>query len=435
MRPLLATAVTAPHMGSPAARRARTWALHAVLTTTSASCAPATRGAAELRPRPEGTAAAPPVSPTPAEPAPAPALAQPLGQAGEAAPAGEPDPMPVRADPFEMAFVGDVIFGRYRARGYDAIAEAGTEAGTEADPHVFAEVAPLLRSHLTIGNLETPLVRELPAVSPIVSPAPFGASAEMARPLAAAGFHAMSVANNHAYDLRRAGLEETPRILAELGIVALGPARDEPPIVRVQTLEREGWRVGVLAVATRLNGRKPRGLPSIPLVPTLDFEAQLVPRVKEARASHDLLVVLVHWGEEYRGTPTSAQRWAAHALVDAGVDVVVGHHPHVLQGIERHGAGVIAYSLGNFLFDNPEELQRQTGVLRVRARGRARGCVDAVVFEPVILEVDAGMRPSPATGAEAQAIDDRLRRLSRAWGTGWVEREGSLTLDMPGCAP
>lgn len=405
--------------------------LHAVLLA-AASCVPAPRSASERPRAADFVATVPLVASQRAEPIPA----HVPPRAVETAPAQPPpDPEPTRVDPFEMAFVGDVIFGRYRASGYDALVETSVETSVETGSEVFAEVTPQLRSHLTIGNLETPLVRELPARSPIVSPAPFGASAEMARPLATAGFHAMSLANNHAYDLRRAGLEQTPSILAELGIVALGSARNEPPIVRVETLEREGWRVGVLAVATRLNGTPPRGLPSIPRVPTLDFDERLVPLLREARASHDLLVVLVHWGEEHRGTPTSAQRWAAHALVDAGADVVVGHHPHVLQGVERHGDGIIAYSLGNFLFDNPEELQRQTGVLRVRARGPARGCVDAVVFDPVLLEPGPLVRPRPATGPDAEAIAERLRRLSRALGTAFVEREGSLALDMPGCAP
>jgi poly-gamma-glutamate synthesis protein (capsule biosynthesis protein) len=337
----------------------------------------------------------------------------------------EPALEPARADPFEMTFVGDVMFGRYRAHGYVPIAEEGFE--------VFSGVTALLRSHLTIANLETPLVHELPKRSPIVSPARFGASAEMGKPLASAGFHAVSLANNHAYDLRRDGLEQTPQILAELGIVALGAANDEPPVIRVQTMARNGWRVGVLAVATRLNGPKPYGLPSIPLVPTLELEERLVPLVKEARASHDLMVVLVHWGEEYRGTPTRAQRWAAHELVDAGVDVVVGHHSHVLQGIERYGEGVIAYSMGNFLFDQLESLPRRTGVLRVRARGR--GCLDAVAFHPVLVEVTASMHPVPATGDHAEEIEDRLRRLSEGLGTRWAEQGDALVLEMPGCSP
>jgi Bacterial capsule synthesis protein PGA_cap len=390
----------------------------AVLLTTLAGCAVATPSTTERRVAVAAVATWPPVAP--AEPAPVHVPPEPMAPA-TARVAAEP----ARADPFELTFVGDVIFGRYRAHGYAPLAEAGVD--------VFADVAALLRSDLAIANLETPLVYALPERSPIVSPARFGAAAEQAVPLASAGFHAASLANNHAYDLRRAGLVQTPQILAELGIVALGAAHEDPPAVRVQTLERNGWRIGVLAVATRRNGPKPQGLPSIPLVPTLELPAQLRPLVKEARASHDLLVVLVHWGEEYRATPTRAQRWAAHALVDAGVDLVVGHHPHVLQGIERYGNGVVAYSLGNFLFDQREILTRQTGVLRVRARGR--GCLDAVAFHPVLLELEPSIHPVPATGDDAEEIMDRLRRLSEGLGTTWVARGDALVLDMPGCSP
>lgn len=383
-----------------------------------AACASSTPSATERPPTSSSVGMMSPISSVATESAPA-----------EAAPA-EPEPAPVRAptraDPFELTFVGDVHFGRYRADGFDPIADEGSE--------VFSEVTALLRSHLAIGNLETPLVRELPARSPIVSVARFGASARMAEPLVPAGFHAMSVANNHAYDLRRAGLQETPEVLAELGIVALGSVPDTGPVVRVQTIEREGWRVGVLAVATRLNGRRPSGLPPIPLVPTLELAKRLAPLVKEARASHDVIVVLVHWGEEYRDTPTAAQRSVAHALVRAGVDIVVGHHPHVLQGIERYGDGVIAYSLGNFLFDNPAELQRQTGVLRVRMRGDGRGCLDAVELHPVWLDDASGVHPVPATGEQGAEIEARVRRLSERMGTRWVEQGDAIAVDVPGCS-
>ena len=322
-----------------------------------------------------------------------------------------------------MTFVGDMIFGRYRADGFDPIAEDGFD--------VFAPTRALLDAHLVVGNLETPLVRELPQKSPIAAPFRFGASAQMARHLARAGFDAVSVANNHAYDLRRAGLEQTPRILAELGIVGLGSVPDAPPTVRVQTVEREGWRIGFVAVATRLNGPRPRGLPSIPLVPTRELDDRVIPLVRRAQADHDLMVVLVHWGEEGRRTPTAAQRWIAHQLVDAGVDLIVGHHPHVLQGIELYRGGVIAYSMGNFLFDNVNEIPRQTGVLRIRAHGR--GCLDSVVFHPVLIEHTPVEHPTPATGARGRPVKQRLRALSKPWGTHWTDEGDALVLEPPGC--
>jgi len=400
----------------------RRCALNAVLLTMVAGCAPTATSTIEAHPTSISTTTVVPNVSAPTEPVPT-GESEAIERA-PVLPAAEAEP--ARADPFEMTFVGDVMLGRYRKHGFDPIIEDG-EDGFE----VFSGVTELLRSHLTIGNLETPLVRELPDKSPIVSSARFGAPAALASALGRAGFHAMSVANNHAYDLRRAGLVETPEILAELGIVALGSVREAGPALRVQTIEREGLRVGVLAVATRLNGPKPRGLPSIPWVPTLELDDQVVPLVKQARTSHDVIVVLVHWGEEYRDTPTSAQRSVAHDLVDGGVDLVVGHHPHVLQGIEHYRDGVIAYSLGNFLFDRFEGVLGQTGVLRVRVRDG--GCLDATVFHPVIIEGSPAVHPVPATGEQGEEINDRVRRLSERWGTRWVEQGGALVLDMPAC--
>lgn len=333
-------------------------------------------------------------------------------------------PEPARADPFEMTFVGDVIFGRYRPDGFDPI--------VQGEYDVFAAVAERLGSHLAVANLETPLVDPLPEACPSHALHCFGASAQMAQHLARAGFDAVSVSNNHAYDMRRAGLEQTPKILAELGLVGLGSVPERAPAVRVQTIEREGWRVGFIAVATRLNGPKPRGLPSIPLVATAALDDEVVPLVMQARAHHDLVVVLVHWGEEYRATPTSAQRRMAHELVDAGVDVVVGHHPHVLQGIERYGDGVIAYSMGNFLFDNPSEAQCQSAILRVRFRGD--GCLDEVVVHPVSIERVPVEHPVPATGARGERVRRRIRTLSEPWGVRWTDDGDSLALDAPRCA-
>src|SRR5690606_21634893 len=110
--------------------------------------------------------------------------------------------------------------------GYDPI--------PEGDHEVFAELEEQLRSDLLVGNLETPLVRELPAKSPVGARFQFGASMEHAQHLVRGGFSVMSLANNHWFDMRVEGVEQTPVILQELGIVALGAARSEPPMFKVE---------------------------------------------------------------------------------------------------------------------------------------------------------------------------------------------------------
>jgi len=326
-----------------------------------------------------------------------------------------------------MTFVGDVIFGRYRDDNlFDPI------PGPNDRP--FADIRELMRSDLLVGNLETPLTRDLPLKSPIGARFRFGASKEMAAHLVDGGFAAMSLANNHAFDLRAAGMLDSPEILRELGIIPLGASRVEPPIFRVETVERVGWKIGFVAVTARRNAPQFPGTPELPFLSTTEFDATLGPLIAAARPEHDLIVVFVHWGDEYADAPAPHQRKAARALIDRGADLVVGHHPHVLQGIERHGRGAIAYSLGNFLFENTNAVPRLTGVLRVRFDPRR--CLEQLTFHPAYIKRDPSKHPAPATGGLGKTVRARMTGLSHGLGTTFTPRGEDLVLaDFPCEAP
>jgi len=330
---------------------------------------------------------------------------------------------PAKAKQLEMTFVGDVIFGRYRPSGYDSI--------PEGDHEVFGPLHDALASDLLVGNLETPLVRELPVNSPIGSRFRFGASLEQATNLVRGGFSVMSLANNHYYDMRAEGLEQTPLLLRELGIVPIGAARAEAPLFRVETVERNGWKLGFVAVSTRRNAPKRDGVPELPFLSTRAMDAELSPLVKEAAATHDLVIVVVHWGNEYADDPDYVQVKAAHALVDAGADLVVGHHPHVLQAVESYNDGLIAYSLGNFLFENTTDPPRLTGVLRVRFT--EEDCFDRVVFHPAYIKRRPVQHPVPATGHMGGKVKSRVVSLGKRRGMTWDEEGDDLVLQQTSC--
>jgi len=385
---------------------ARLW-----LLTLLAACSPGSPPAAV--PAPPRASATPPTAPVPeVSPAPAPVL--------------EASPAPALRTPIELTFVGDIIFGRYRADNtFDAI--------PGPDDHPFAEIAELMRSDLLVGNLETPLTRDLPLKSPIGAQFRFGASMDMARHLVDGGFTALGLANNHAFDLRAQGMLDSPVILRELGLIPLGASRTEPPVFRVEAIDRKGWKVGFVAVTSRRNAPHFEGTPDLPFLSTNDFDATLGPLIAAARAEHDLIVVFVHWGEEYEDSPGTHQRRAAKALIDRGADLVVGHHPHVLQGIERHGRGAIAYSLGNFLFENTHEVPRLTGVLR--ARFDARRCLEALTFHPAYIKRTPSKHPVPATRGQGKLVRARMTTLSKAFTTAFETRGEDLVLaDFP-CDP
>jgi poly-gamma-glutamate capsule biosynthesis protein CapA/YwtB (metallophosphatase superfamily) len=334
-------------------------------------------------------------------------------------------PKPTKAEALELTFVGDVIFGRYRGSGYDPIPEDGH------DP--FAEIASDLKADVVVGNLETPIVRDLPMDSPIGSRFRFGASLEHAKLLVGAGFSAMSLANNHWYDQRREGVESSPLLLAEIGILPLGAAKVEPPVFRVETLEKLGWKIGFCAITTRTNAPVREGGPVLPFLATQDIDEVVVPVLEAARADHDLLVVMVHWGDEYAEVPAFAQVKAAHAMIDAGADLVIGHHPHVLQAVERYGNGVIAYSLGNFLFENTHDIPRLTGVLRVRARAQGN-CLEKVVFHPAYIKRIPIQHPVPAEGGMGKRVRERVIQQGKKFDTTWTLDGEDLVLDRPTCA-
>ncbi len=375
---------------------------------------------------PEPSPGSPPAA---VAPVPAAAAAPAPGSAGapEPAPSDLP-PKPARSPPttpLELAFVGDIILGKYRLDGYAPLFADGE------DP--FAAVAELLRVDAAVANLETPLMHTRPERSPIYIGSRFGADKQAARALVGR-FAALGVANNHALDLLRPGLQQTPEVLQELGLVAVGAAQAEGDPLRVATLERAGWRIALLAATTWTNRSFERGDPALAVYRTGDLARRLLPAVLAARAEHDLVIVLLHWGQEYTDGPDHGQRVAAKRLIDGGADLVVGHHPHVLHGLERHPRGLIAYSLGNFLFANTDERSRQSGVLRVRWAPGQR-CPERASFHPVWLGEAPGFTPAPATGELARQIRQRMQGLSKRLRTPLTVEGEALVATGWECAP
>jgi poly-gamma-glutamate capsule biosynthesis protein CapA/YwtB (metallophosphatase superfamily) len=275
--------------------------------------------------------------------------------------------------PVTLAFVGDVMLGRGVAAALDGDWEAA-----------FRDVQPALAgAELALANLESPLTH-----------APFAggrfdlrAPPEAVNALTSAGFDVVSLVNNHALDGGTAGLLEARATLARAGVQSVtGPNLDDDGSVGSPApvmLEVQGLGIAVLGYVDG-GGR-------------LDTA-----RVARAAAESDLVVVLVHWGAEYYPL-TGRQRALARELMDAGADLIVGHGPHVLQPVEQLGDALVAYSLGNFLFDQPFADTRQGAILRVTLNRDQVTGVDAV---PTLIQRG---RVRHASGEDAAAILESLR--------------------------
>lgn len=120
----------------------------------------------------------------------------------------------------------------------------------------------------------------------------------------------------------------------------------------------------------------------------------------------DFVVVNLHWGNEKADTPDVWQVQLAHQIVDAGADAVIGHHPHVLQGIEKYKSGVIVYSMGNFVFGGNSRSSYTTGLFEIRLKDH-----DAEYrFIPVKIE---NWRAMELTGSAGDSVIQQVQELSR----------------------
>ncbi|HJQ85012.1 MAG TPA: CapA family protein [Candidatus Binatia bacterium] len=181
--------------------------------------------------------------------------------------------------------------------------------------------------------------------------------------LADAGFDVVSIANTHTTDWGPDALAETLRELERRKIAPVG--LDSGGIQAPVVLRAGGLRVGFLAFSHYAGGdAAAHDRVRIALI----GGKALIGAVQAARPTVDYLVVSLHTGKQFEKRATRAQQEIARAAIEAGADLVVGHHPHVPQEIEKHGRGFIAYSLGDFVFDHPE-VSQEGAILAVTLAG------------------------------------------------------------------
>lgn len=255
------------------------------------------------------------------------------------------------------------------------------------DPrYPFRRLVGLLRgADLTFINLENPLVEGCP---PTRVGMLFCGPPSNVIGLEHAGVDVANLANNHIQNYGRSGLEQTRRTLTEHGILPTG-------LGAAPILEAKGTRFGFLGYS--------------PLTHPVDGR-ELERDLRALRRLADVIVVQFHWGVEYTHHPTRQQRALARLAIDLGADLVVGNHPHWVQAVEIHRERLIAYSHGNFVFDQMWSTETRRGVVGVYSF-RGPSLLDAH-FVPVVIEDHA--QPRPATADEAREVLAAMLQASRA---------------------
>lgn len=242
-----------------------------------------------------------------------------------------------------------------------------------------------------------------------------------------AGFNVVSLANNHTLDYGAEGLAQTIETLDAVGIRHAGAGANLMAARKPVMLEVEGQRVAILAYSMTLPENYYAGANKAGTA--FGHEEQVRDDVIAARKQADIVLVSFHWGQEGKTDLRDYQTRLGHLAIDSGASAVIGHHPHILQGIERYKDGVILYSLGNFTFGSYSTHAARSAVAQLHFRNNRLQKLQ--MFPINVNNFEVQFQPQPLHGETADALIADLHTLSAALNTDVrnIDGVGVVTLD------
>jgi len=256
-------------------------------------------------------------------------------------------------DEGRLSFIGggDVMLG---GRARNSVEEFGID-------YPFAAVRPLLElSPIVMANLEGPFAARAPRVERQFS---YRVKPRLAAALPRAGVNVVTLANNHLVDCDREGVSETLHTLRDVGVSVVGAGANKSAAHTPAIIDAHGRSVGILAYYWNRRCAATNKLPGSAMDPPEALEED----IRSLRARANRIIVTFHWGIPYDRNPSAEELAKARFAIDCGADVVIGHHPHVLQPFEIYKGRPIFYSVGNFAFGS--------------GNSRAEGCLIGVRFD------------------------------------------------------
>jgi poly-gamma-glutamate capsule biosynthesis protein CapA/YwtB (metallophosphatase superfamily) len=294
-----------------------------------------------------------------------------------------------------LAFVGDILLG-------GKVSNLLTQHGYDY-PYSYVEKW-LKEADMAVGNLESPVTeRGLPQEKEYV----FRTSPAALPALSESGVDIVNLANNHVLDYGKEGLIDTLEHLRGSGIQYVGAGRDQAEAYQPVYVEKNNVRIAFVGFSRVIPDPSWGAADKQPGVAVTYDPKFALESIKEARGEADIVVVLVHWGVELQETPEPYQVDLAHQYIDAGADLVIGSHPHVLQGLEIYKGKGIAYSLGNFIFTTSHHPPTwETAILETTC-SPAKGCQLQLI--PIFTKWG---KPQPMDQENGSQLLERLNRLS-----------------------
>lgn len=228
-----------------------------------------------------------------------------------------------------VLFLGDMMFDR----------SVRVKANAIGYENIFGPSTTTIQNYdLTIANLEGPITsyksKLVTDSGKAISGFQFTFDPVVASAVKKAGIDIVSLANNHTLNFAQDGLNQTRKILTENAVTYFGSPSNTPAYTATSTCIKNTC-IGII-------GWNEFGFAN---------DALIIDKIKEMRSQVDYLVIYPHWGIEYQVTPSKKQIELAHKWIDAGADVIIGAHPHVVETVEVYKDKYIFYSLGNFIFD------------------------------------------------------------------------------------
>lgn len=297
-----------------------------------------------------------------------------------------------------ISAVGDIMLGSWVV---DVIKKEGIE-------YPFLETRHHLKSSdIAIGNLEAPFTLD---GEPFEKKYNFKVPPSYAKGLLVGGISTVTLANNHMLDYGDTGLFSTLETLTEVGINFSGAGRNigdahKPVIVKVRE-KRIAFFGYSMTFPIEFYAKKDSAGTAYPT------EGLLQKNLKMYRDSVDFIVTSFHWSAEKRDTPKDYQIYFAHLAIDSGADLVLGHHPHILQGLEVYKNRLIAYSLGNFAFGSYSQYATDSIILKVYLRDN--GLYSAFCIPINVNNIEVEFQPTLAVGKQKNGIISNLQDLSFA---------------------
>lgn len=361
---------------------------------------PTSESAAAGSPQPTSAASAKPSVQPSVKPSPA-------STAIAAIPSPTPEQPGDSSGQVKMTFVGDVLMASkvediLKVKGYD---------------YPFTNVKDYLsKPDFTIANLETPITtRGTVQTKEYV----YRSSPQALPALKDSGIDLVNLANNHVMDYGPEGLLDTMSALDQTGIKRMGAGKDSEEAYKPVIMEKNGIKIAFFGFSRVVPEASWKAGPGhIGVAESYSYKLP-VEAIQKARGQADLVVVVAHWGAERSDHPDKNQTDLAHRYIDAGADLVVGGHPHVLQGFEQYKGKWIAYSLGNFIFTTNDNPKTWETVIMEAACSKDKSCDIQLV--PILTKAAL---PTPMNEEDGTKLFQRLSQISIG---SKVDAQGNVT--------